>query len=332
MPLFKARSKAPTVSELRAARRRMRHACNRGDWTLAQRLVKQYGGRVASVRGIGRFDATPLHAAAAAGSAELLDELLEHGAHIDTPAIHGYTPLYMAIRREQFESVELLLEYGADADFTCSGCTPLIKAVETGCLEIVELLLEHEANLHQANGAGDEALHAAARGGFRDIAETLIEHGANVQATGWREKTPAEVANDTGHDELAQFLGEKEREQMADLMKLGRWWSGREERLGTGPDKFQSLPGCVENVAMKLANYCCIDLSPSEHRRFHRRVERNARRHNVTAIALLSNTCPIDQLARMLVTDSNGVCRNDGLLWSTVEFIRTARFNGVLPH
>jgi len=57
---------------------------------------------------------TPLHLAACFGYVDICKELLRYGGWIDTEDDCGDTPLHWAVREEQREVIELLLNCGAD--------------------------------------------------------------------------------------------------------------------------------------------------------------------------------------------------------------------------
>lgn len=83
----------------------------------------------------------PLHSAVAGGNAEIVRDLLEHGAEVVGRQEGGFTPLHTAAGEGREEMVLLLLARGADAVAAAdSGKTPIDLARERGHDTIVELL------------------------------------------------------------------------------------------------------------------------------------------------------------------------------------------------
>jgi len=77
-------------------------------------LLIEKGARVDTGDSAGK-GATPLHYAAALGSADVARVLLEHCANIDAMAMEGATPLHIAVSRKRPELVRLLIRYEAEA-------------------------------------------------------------------------------------------------------------------------------------------------------------------------------------------------------------------------
>ena len=88
---------------------------------------------------------TALKVGARFGFPKLVRLELEMGANVNfASGPEGHTPLIWAVKSGHFDTVKLLLEYGADPQIPSgSGVTPLMFAVANGHLEIMELLLEH---------------------------------------------------------------------------------------------------------------------------------------------------------------------------------------------
>ncbi|MDF3053837.1 MAG: arf-GAP with coiled-coil, repeat and protein 3-like, partial [Geminicoccaceae bacterium] len=77
-----------------------------------------------------RYASTPLHGAAAAGHAQVVAALLDAGAEVNHPDVHGTTALSDAARHGHVEVVTLLLKRGADIDpVDENGSTPLNSAI-----------------------------------------------------------------------------------------------------------------------------------------------------------------------------------------------------------
>lgn len=129
-------------------------------------LAVQCGGRDECVRVL--LHAIDRHASTGAASVNAHDEL-------------GRTALMRAAAREDIQSVQLLLEAGADVEARDhSGRTALMWAAEAGDEEAVEMLLSHGADLHRIDTQGRDALLWAAAGNRPRVALQLVRRGARA--------------------------------------------------------------------------------------------------------------------------------------------------------
>ena len=86
---------------------------------------------------------TPLHEAAASGSAECVKALLEAGAPRNAVDNHGRTPLHLAVEHGSAQCVKALVEGGARTDAVAiDRTTPLHMAASCGRGECLKALLE----------------------------------------------------------------------------------------------------------------------------------------------------------------------------------------------
>lgn len=83
----------------------------------------------------------PLHAAAAAGRADIVALLLEKGANPNARQQMGFVPLHEAARAGNLDLAHLLVDHGADVNAaTDDGKRPLAIAVEAGKTEMAAYL------------------------------------------------------------------------------------------------------------------------------------------------------------------------------------------------
>eukprot|EP00250_Pteridium_aquilinum_P033279 c5402_g1_i1 orf=1-2583(-) len=171
-----------------------------------------------------------IHVAATLASTEVLVQLIEYKASLETKDKEGRTALHFAVEAERIESLKVLLRAGADKNAQrADGRTPLLIAAENGSLEMVNLLLESGASTHikaqngqvasevafdrghllivEALEAGEELLRAARRGDVTAVA-TLLQHGGGKRAwaqdrEGW---TALHVAAFKGHVQIVHRL------------------------------------------------------------------------------------------------------------------------------
>ncbi|PVH31439.1 hypothetical protein PAHAL_9G147100 [Panicum hallii] len=158
----------------------------------------------------------------AAGAVEALREVLDRSEpewrSADAAEESGRTLLDLAVGLGRADIVQVLLEYGADADKPSRGRTPLETAAASGECLIAELLLANGAN-----PAGSDALHVAAAAGHNDVLKLLLAKPAcaspassssasfscsftSIDAAGRDGKTPLRLAAEAGRRDAVKAL------------------------------------------------------------------------------------------------------------------------------
>ncbi len=117
----------------------------------------------------GKFDRTPLHYAAAAGSADCIKALLYRSQY-----------LHVTLERPQSVPAEKALSLQQRSTFidppdTLHAWTPLFYAVQSDCLSCVKLLLESGADPNHSSTCGETPLHYSKSAAMGAV---LIKYGA----------------------------------------------------------------------------------------------------------------------------------------------------------
>lgn len=165
-----------------------------GDFAKVQELLEAEP-RLLDVR-YEEWNERPIEAAGHMGNRQIANYLLDKGAPLN---------IFAAAMLGRTEQVQEFL--AADPSLASAngvhGISILFHAAMSGKIEIAELLL--------ANGGGQEAghaLHGATAFGHTDMARWLLAQGADPNSRNWQDKTPLQVAQANGHEELAAVLRE----------------------------------------------------------------------------------------------------------------------------
>lgn len=154
-------------------------------------------------------------AAAIGDSVRVAARLDEHPELLDSDSPEGFTPLALAAHFGHLEAARILLERGANVNSVSThalGITPLLTAMFGGKKQMARLLLDHGADAAAKRGgtgwprAGWTALHYAAGFNFSDLVEPLIARGADVNALDDEQRTPLQVAEESGQHKAARLL------------------------------------------------------------------------------------------------------------------------------
>ncbi|KAJ7274605.1 ankyrin repeat-containing domain protein [Mycena rebaudengoi] len=126
-----------------------------------------------------------LQAASKAGHVEIACILLENGADVHALGGKFGTALSAAVAHNHMDMICLLLDNGADIN---SSDAMYGSALQTACnrghTKLVEFLLRKGADIDAAGGELGSALQAAAANGHADVVQILLENGARVNAAG----------------------------------------------------------------------------------------------------------------------------------------------------
>ena len=150
-----------------------------------------------------KFNRDGLIISAVSNKMEVIKMLIEeYHFDINSKNNNGITSLMAACNQNNKETVELLIERGANVnDNEKDGWPPLMLASENGHTEIAKLLIDRGANVNKREEDKWTSLMIASQNGHAETLKLLIDEGANVNDknnNGW---TALMVASQKGHTE-----------------------------------------------------------------------------------------------------------------------------------
>jgi len=190
-----------------------------------------------------------IHIAVGFRDVAMLRKLIDLGSNLDTINAVGDTPLMHAAMFDNFQIAKMLIEGGADINFSNNGRTALRNAAMHGKINIVKLFLEKGVDVNVQDHYGDTPLdHATSTiiqsDTSRQIANLLRSHGAKNGKVIDEERRQAEAkkpklfpvflaALDGNYDELRQKLDEgldvNSRDAVGDTFLHNAAWKGHLE-------------------------------------------------------------------------------------------------------
>ncbi|KAL1822726.1 hypothetical protein DCAR_0310566 [Daucus carota subsp. sativus] len=197
----------------------------------AAQYIIQHGGDVNAADHTGQ---TALHWSAVRGAVQVAELLLQEGASVGAADMYGYQATHVAAQYGQTAFLyHIVTKWNADPDVPDNdGRSPLHWASYKGFADCIRLLLFLDAYRGRQDREGCTPLHWAAIKGNLEACTVLVQAGKkeDLVVTDNTGLTPAQLASDKNHKQVAFFLGNAKRlldkrwdvnSRLGQLSKLG---------------------------------------------------------------------------------------------------------------
>uniref|UniRef100_A0A2P2M1H2 protein S-acyltransferase n=1 Tax=Rhizophora mucronata TaxID=61149 RepID=A0A2P2M1H2_RHIMU len=202
--------------------------------TAAAQYIIEHGGDVNAADHTGQ---TALHWCAVRGAIQVAELLLQEGAQFNSVDMYGYQPTHVAAQYGQTAFLYYIVsKWNADPDVPDNdGRSPLHWAAYKGFADCIRLMLFLDAYRGRRDKEGCTPLHWAAIKGNLEACTVLVQAGKkeDLMATDNTGLTPAQLASDKNHRQVAFFLGNARR--LLDKRCDGNSRLGRLSKLGLAP-------------------------------------------------------------------------------------------------
>lgn len=202
--------------------------------TAAAQYIIEHGGDVNASDLTGQ---TALHWSAVRGAIQVAELLLQEGARVRAADMYGYQTTHVAAQYGQTAFLyHIVTKWNADPDVPDNdGRSPLHWAAYKGFADCIRLLLFLDAYRGRQDKEGCTPLHWAAIRGNLEACTVLVQAGKkeDLMVTDNTGLTPAQLASDKNHRQVAFFLGNARR--LLDKRCHGNSRLGRLSKLGLAP-------------------------------------------------------------------------------------------------
>uniref|UniRef100_A0A7N2L191 S-acyltransferase n=1 Tax=Quercus lobata TaxID=97700 RepID=A0A7N2L191_QUELO len=202
--------------------------------TAAAQYIIENGGDVNATDQTGQ---TALHWSAVRGAIQASEVLLQEGARVNVADMNGYQSTHVAAQYGQTAFLyHIVSKWNADPDVPDNdGRSPLHWAAYKGFADSIRLLLFLDAYRGRQDKEGCTPLHWAAIRGNLEACTVLVQAGKkeDLIVTDNTGLTPAQLASDKNHRQVAFFLGNARR--LLDKRFDGNSRLGKISKLGLAP-------------------------------------------------------------------------------------------------
>ena len=189
------------------------------------KIVKLLLDRGANINATDMEGQTPLDLAIQKGYEDIVEVLKEKQLDLDKE-------LLTSAEKGDLEKVRESIRRGANVNIQDrQGWTSLFWAIQKNNFNIIELLLDKSADIKVKDNEGWTPLHWAVSLGSLDIVEHLVERGADVNASTADGRTPLDIARDKGYNNIVNYLeGELNKEREKPVQRKRRHHHGDHAR------------------------------------------------------------------------------------------------------
>ena len=228
---------------------------------------------------------TPLHLAAEYAKPAMVELLLANGADVEVKDKYERTPLHAALSGRSAKTLALLINAKADLEARDGlGRTALMIAVQSDQSAVARFLVQHGAKIEVSVSFGEGLLHTAVRTGKERETRLLLENGASLEARNAEGDTALYIA----------VLGSQER-ITGMLLDHGR-------TTGIAVKQQDSHEDTVLHCAVRTANIKIVEML------LQAQADINARDHNGnTALhrAVLEGQEPHERIVQLLLQSND---------------------------